>query len=363
MFCVYQELIWRLSRCNSDLTSYFDQMIRRERNRGGFEKIWYAIKYRKEKLTENDWNRVSAFTTLGYFKEFDLREKAACYCIVMEAEYNRELERLIRDCSPYDGNEPIFNNPEIKDRREKDLIKGLVGERTYGSNIFKLGDKWGYYDHRIPLQIYDWLEDCFKNNAKRIRINPEGLYPYRPPQMMIECLIMPSKWQWWKNLEVYKGTHTGSSYVLLGNDPQQHGDYYDYNALNVRCLQEVVTRRNSGNLSMMLEELLEYKHPTDNNQEYVIGRMIHLDTDAQVGAPFANAVLNHIDLAYNLYIDDEATARLGQELCAGEPVQNATRRTHILRIEDIPFSSIFKIAQSFFKSRTLTDEWIETEFQ
>ena len=114
---------------------------------------------------------------------------------------------------------------------------------------------------------------------------------------------------------------------------------------------------------MMLEELSEYKHPTDNNQEYVIGRMIHLDTDAQVGAPFANAVLNHIDLAYNLYIDDEATARLGQELCAGEPVQNATRRTHILRIEGIPFSSIFKIAQSFFKSRTLTDEWIETEFQ
>lgn len=71
---------------------------------------------------------------------------------------------------------------------------------------------------------------------------------------------------------------------------------------------------------MMLEELTEYKHPTDNKQEYVIGRMIHLDTDAQVGAQFAIAVLNHIDLTYNLYINEDAITRLGQELCTGEPV-------------------------------------------
>lgn len=91
--------------------------------------------------------------------------------------------------------------------------------------------------------------------------------------------------------------------------------------------------------------------------------MIHLDTDAQVGSNFEDAILNHIDVAFNLYIDEDADKRLGQHLSKGGLVQNATCRTHILRIEGIPFSSIFKLAHSFFKSRTLTDEWMEKEFQ
>lgn len=63
------------------------------------------------------------------------------------------------------------------------------------------------------------------------------------------------------------------------------------------------------------------------------------------------------------YFDDDANMRLNQHLRDGDTVQNATHRTHILRIEGIPFPSIFKLAHSFFKSRTLTDEWIEKEFQ
>ena len=329
----------------------------------GWEKIRLAIEQRKERLTEQDRNLASAYMSLRYFEDFDSDERIACFCIALEADYERELRKQIEDCTPYEGDEPIFKDNDIKERRDKDLIRGMIGVRGYGTNIFKYGNKWGYYDSRIPLQIYDWLEDCFKDNQKRIRIDPRGLYPQRPPQMAIECQIIPSKWQWWKNLTVYKGTHTGSSYILLGSDPHQHGDYYDYNVLNVRSLQEVVNRRNSGNLSMMLEELSEFKHPTDNNQGYVIGRMIHLDTDAQVDVPFEDAVLNHIDLAYNLYIENDAKIRMGQELCDGSTVQSATYRTHILRIEGIPFSSLFKIAQSFFKSRTRTDDWISSEFQ
>ena len=355
---IYQTVIERLSLQDTELAPCLEQWLKKD-----IKNTMVAMMHKKDELNERDKNIASAYLPLGFFKDFEDDARMACYIMVIEAEYMRDLNRQKIACTPYNGSEAIFENSTIRKRRNKDLIEGMVGERNYGSNIFKTGDKWGYYDKRIPLQIYNWLEDCFKGNKKRIRIDPKGLYDSKPPQMIVECQIYPAKWQWWKNLTVYKGCSTGSSFMLLGNDLHQHGDYYDYNELHVRWLQEVVKRYNDGNMRMTLEELSDFTHPTVSNKRYVIGRMIHLDTDAQVNSSFENATLNHIDLAYNLYIDDDANNRLGQHLCDDNTVQDATLRTHILRIEDIPFSSIFKLAHSFFKSRTLTDEWIEKEFR
>lgn len=347
-----------MSMQDCELAPYLEEWLNKDH-----KLPWLALSYKKELLSQQERERSSCYLSLGSFNKMEEIERLACYSIVLEAEYIRDLNRQKKACTPYNGTEEIFENPSLRERRNKDLIEGMVGERGYASNIFRIGNKWGYYDSRIPLQVYDWLEDCFKDKKKRIRVDPSGLYDYKPVQIVLECQIYPAKWQWWKTLSIYKGCSTGSSFVLLGNDPTLHGDYYDYNVHKVRCLQEVVKRYNSGNLRMTLEELSEFRHPTDSSKKYVIGRMIHLDSDAQVGSNFEEAILNHIDLAYNLYIDDEADKRLGQHLSQGGTVQKATRRTHILRIEEIPFSSIFKLAHSFFKSRTLTDEWIEKEFQ
>ena len=43
-------------------------------------------------------------------------------------------------------------------------------------------------------------------------------------------------------------------------------------------------------------------------------------------------------------------------------VQKATYRTHLLRVNGIPFESIFKFAYAFFKSKQLVDEWKAAEF-
>lgn len=357
-YTIYSRLIEHLSQQDTDLAPYLEKIMSENH-----KLPWLAMAYKSETLSDAEREVASGYLSLGFFKNLEENERLACFNMVLVAEYTRELNRQKGACTQYDGSEAIFESNELRDRRNKDLIEGMVGERGYGSNIFKLGNKWGYYDSRIPLQIYDWLEDCFKDNKKRIRVDPKGLYDNKPAPMVVECQIYPANWQWWKQLKVYKGCSTGSSFVLLGNDPHQHGDYYDYNVLHVRGLQEVVKRYNDGNLRMTLEELSEFNHPTDGNKRYVIGRMIHLDTDAQVDTSFEDAILNHIDLAYNLYVDDDANKRLDQHLRDGDTVQNATHRTHILRIEGIPFPSIFKLAHSFFKSRTLTDEWIEKEFQ
>lgn len=112
---------------------------------------------------------------------------------------------------------------------------------------------------------------------------------------------------------------------------------------------------------MMIEEIEEHVNPLNSQEKYLIGRMIHLDSNATIGTNFKDAVLNHIDLAYNLYINTDADNRITEHLCYGK-IQTATYRTHILRIEDIPFESLFKLSYSFFKSKTLTSEWLSNEF-
>lgn len=113
----------------------------------------------------------------------------------------------------------------------------------------------------------------------------------------------------------------------------------------------------------MLEELSEYNHLTDSNRRYVVGRMIHLDSDAEIGTSFTNATLKHIDLAFNLYIDADADIRMGQTLADGDKVLDATHRTHVLRVEDVPFATVFKFAMSFFMSKYLTNEWLTENFK
>ena len=70
----------------------------------------------------------------------------------------------------------------------------------------------------------------------------------------------------------------------------------------------------------------------------------------------------HIDLAENLYVGEDAFQRDKDDLKNGKMVQKATYRTHLLRVNGIPFESIFKFAYAFFKSKQLVDEWKAAEF-
>ena len=359
----YQRLVQQLSSTKDPFHSLQVRLSRMSLH------TYKAIEIKKQTMTDAEKINASGYLPLDFFKDLDDMSRLACYCSASDAAYEKDLQQQINECTPYSGEEPIFQNATFKENRIKDLIKTGFGERKYGTNIFKLKKQWGYYDHRIPVEMYDWIERCFKNNLSRIRVEPNGMYNHCPPEQLLECMVVPPQGKWWKNLKVYNRTHVGCSFILLGNDPSNSADYIDYHRHNVRKLQVVASRKDSIEngvvkpyLSMLIEELSEFKHPTDPNRLYVIGRMIHLDTDAEIGTPFENAVLKHIDLAYNLYIDNDATIRMNQDLSNGGKVQDATTRTHILRVEDIPFDSIFKFSISFFRSKTLVSEWFSNEF-
>lgn len=108
---------------------------------------------------------------------------------------------------------------------------------------------------------------------------------------------------------------------------------------------------------MMIEELTEQKNIVSPTEKYIVSRMIHLDTDATIGSSFHDSKLNHLDLAINIYTGNNAENRLSENLAYGEKVTDASFRTHLLRVENTNFSDLFAFAYSFFKSKTLVDEW------
>ena len=89
----------------------------------------------------------------------------------------------------------------------------------------------------------------------------------------------------------------------------------------------------------------------------MVGRCIHLDTHAVIGTPMADARLHHLDLALNVYQGSDRAARMSDSLQDGK-VRDATFRTHLMRVEDVPFPALFGFAEMFLRSRVLLGEWM-----
>ncbi|MFW0966307.1 hypothetical protein ACEV9L_24895 [Vibrio parahaemolyticus] len=110
---------------------------------------------------------------------------------------------------------------------------------------------------------------------------------------------------------------------------------------------------------MMLEELSE----KNSDVGITIGRCIHLDTDDAIGTPFGESIVNHLDLAINVYEGDAGKNRYSGNLAQGSKVENATFRTHLLRIENVPLQSLLLFVMVFFQSKTLVSDWFEDQFK
>lgn len=72
-------------------------------------------------------------------------------------------------------------------------------------------------------------------------------------------------------------------------------------------------------------------------------------------------ILNHIDIALNIYNAKAYEERKGQSLSDGRVV-DATFRTHLLRLENVPFKTLIYLENLFFESQYLTKEWLTEQF-
>lgn len=54
---------------------------------------------------------------------------------------------------------------------------------------------------------------------------------------------------------------------------------------------------------------------------------------------------------------------MGSSLASGGVITDASVRTHLIRADNIMFSDLLELAQLFFKSETMVEEWIEKQFE
>jgi hypothetical protein len=178
---------------------------------------------------------------------------------------------------------------------------------------------------------------------------------------MNEEVLIPANPNWWKNLNIHRRNKESASYILYAKEPTKdsHQEFWEYNVKGIRRLDVIAKRNNDGNLSMMIEELSD----KDSDSGITIGRCIHLDTDDEIGTPFSESRVNHLDLAINVYEGSTAQKRYDGNLAKGLKVEDATFRTHLLRIENVPLKSLFLFVLVFFQSKTLVSDWFADQFQ
>ena len=133
----------------------------------------------------------------------------------------------------------------------------------------------------------------------------------------------------------------------------------DFRVLGIRRLEVSVRRQNDKQLSMIIEKLADQPR----HAPFLFGKCIHLDTSAPMGTNMANDVLDHLDFAINIYKDRARAERLTGDLSEMGRVVIAVPRTHLLRVENVPFRERFHFANRFPLSERLPTEWYADQFR
>jgi len=172
-----------------------------------------------------------------------------------------------------------------------------------------------------------------------------------------EVALRPSDPKWWRDLAVWPGARTAGVYELGECSCKENiQQYWDREVKGLGRLEVAFRRDNSGLLSCMIEEL-----PRLNQRGFIVGYCLHLTSESPVGTAWTEGTTTHIDGAINLYFDGREHERIRSTLEQGKVV-DANCRTHLFRVDDAPLRTLLPIAQQFFRSECLVEEWIRDQF-
>ncbi len=334
------------------------------------EKIRDIIEIRKEILCPSDYQNLGGYLEIGFFTEFGPSERIALFSFMFDIGNDLKVKLLRNSFERYEINQPLFSGDHdlfncIRKTKagtaDLELIDSACLQNVQDSEIFSRNGYFYRIDGYLSQALYPICKQYFPGSPIFIRLDPTIRYSSQPLFQLNEEVLIPANPNWWQNLNIHRRNKEGASYILYPKEPTKdsHQEFWEYNVKGIRRLDVVAKRNNDGNLSMMIEELSN----KDSGSGITIGRCIHLDTDDEIGTPFKESSVNHLDLAINVYEGSAAQERYDGNLAKGLKVENATFRTHLLRIENIPLKSIFLFVLVFFQSKTLVSDWFADQFQ
>jgi hypothetical protein len=327
------------------------------------------IEARTDLLCPSDYEKFGGYLEIGFFKEFEASERLALFSFMFDIGNDLKVSFLRRTFERYEIGQPLFYGEEdffdcirktSAGSPDLELIDPKYLKNIHDSEIFERNGNFFKTDEYLNPALYSLCKKTFPSSPIFIRLDPTKRYSSQPLCQINEEILIPANPNWWKHLNVHRRNKEGSSYFLYPKEPSKESkqEYWEYHTEGIRRLEVIAKRNNDGNLSMMIEELSD----KDSDVGITIGRCIHLDTDDGIGTPFNESNVNHLDLAINVYEGDASRRRYLGNLAKGVKVENATFRTHLLRIENVPLKSIFLFVKVFFKSKTLKSDWLADQF-
>lgn len=339
------------------------------------------IPFRKQFLVDEDKNGVYYFLC-NYITEVNGDDLISICSIVKEIYDYSAKKYFALSFEKYNRDQLIFKEyselfEEIREKRNGNKDYELINLKAVnyrpilnmkGDNFFRYNNHFIFVDEFLDSRIVSFLINKYGVDNLFIRLNPFQLNNEPPMLPLLEEFLRPPNPTWIESISIYPGKTEGASLFIpeLTNedicDNKTRLQFTEFHEQKIKTLQSIATMKlenGKNHFSMSIEELSDEYEDLD----VLIGRMIHLDVLYLNEQSFNSIKLNHLDLAINVYVDENAIQRKSSDLSNGEKIIDASYRTHLIRADGIAFSDLLIISEIFFKSATMTKEWIQYHFK
>lgn len=318
-----------------------------------------AIDFLDSASTDAERDRVDAEVAQGYFPGLAPAKSIGAWLLALEIKMRIDVQILQTRFAPYHAGQALFGRDPglLGQARENELLPRAAVKQIFSDGTAALQKGYARLDPLLEPPIIEALEKAFPDLDLHLRLDPEHLRLQWPPSQLNEGVQVPARYQWWRNLGLYRGQSTGGRYNLdAAVGPKEDvATYRDYHSRGFRALETITQRRDADHLTMMLEELQTL------GDGLMIGRCIHLDTRALHGTAPVDAEVLHVDLAINVFTGLKVAARLASPMHTHEKVE-ACFRTHLLRAERVPFAVLTMLSDMFFASDVLKADLFRDQF-
>lgn len=323
------------------------------------------FEFRKFFLDKNDFEKIEGFLEIGFYRDKAKEDRVTFFCLEFELETVIRRLMLISFCKKYNDKQILFeeeprftNHIRIKGSKKKKAENELIDFKTFNqlhnSEIFQFDKKFAKLSAYLNPRIPEWAENNFGSSPLFVRLNPDIISDIRLRQLLTEELQINPYNIDWKSFKFNSNLIHATEYKLENIEltKETAANYWDFKIRGIKSLEISTSKKNSYR-SFMIEEIID-KY---GDEQILIGKCIHFDCLNFNDCDLDNQVLDHLDLAINVYEKETRTARLRETLKNGTIV-DADFRTHILRIDKVSIKSLPVFCLLFFGSMTLTEKYI-----
>lgn len=317
--------------------------------------------FRLRLMTDADVRTWGDLLLTGIFASESPDIRLGLFLVTLDAEQHANRIDFRCRCGCYENSRLLSKVPALREFVQDDLIGAGALTQLNDSDVVQVPGGYARLDRMLHPFVAAWALGSFPKAQVSLRLDPREGGSDRLRSSLLEYAVRPPNPTWWRTLGLQRGKTDSGCFVLDPDTVQEEfrkAAAWEFSAKGIRKLEVFVKRENQGRFSMMAEELSD-RYARDG---ITIGRCIHLDSRSPEGTPFEKAVLDHIDLAVNVYEDGVRSIRWAQGLHEGGKVVDASFRTHMLRINDARFTTLFDLAVGFLQSATLRHEWFTAQF-